>query len=392
LALIGLGGALWYGARSTAEAPSAVPPWVRFPAEAWSALSPAEAGLDSLAFRRWVETRRMEFGKGYGGQRPDTGGVVLVRGGYVIAGWGDPAFRFQSASLGKTFTRMALQLAIDEGLIAGLDDPVHRYWSGEGELDLHKRLTHGHHRSLTFRHLAEMRGGFPVTNGYFWARRTDGRGQFYPGIPAWARWTGDPDFDNYAHVSPGTEQHYSSGGYWRLSQALTAVWKKDLKQVLDERIMGRIGIPPERWEWLAGEHVRHERAFYPDMPGYADFVDAPHTIDGVPVVGGGGWVVMNALDLARVGLLIAAGGRWESERLISQIEGNEAVGAFRVDGWGAVDTAREGYFAFARVAAGFDDPSPEELAAWIAGPVAPRPGLRPHFPDPLTFTPKHVSR
>ena len=47
----------------------------------------------------------------------------------------------------------------------------------------------------------------------------------------WAKYTGDPDHDNYAHVTPGRTSRYSSGGYWRLSQALTAVWGEDLKQV-----------------------------------------------------------------------------------------------------------------------------------------------------------------
>ena len=57
----------------------------------------------------------------------------------------------------------------------------------------------------------------------------------------WARWTGDPFYDNYSHAEPGTVAIYSSGGYWRLSQALTAVWCRDLKTVLDERLFSIIG-------------------------------------------------------------------------------------------------------------------------------------------------------
>ncbi len=65
---------------------------------------------------------------------------------------------------------------------------------------------------------------------------------------------------------------YSSGGSWRLAQSLTAVWKTDIKQVLDDRIMGQIGIPPARW-----------------------------------------------------GPLVATGGEWKGKRLISRVQGHGGV-------------------------------------------------------------------
>ncbi len=86
------------------------------------------------------------------------------------------------------------------------------------------------------------------------------------------------------------EPVYSSGGYWRLSQALTAVWKKDLKQVMDERFFGALGIPPERWDWTPGRKVREDSSLYPQMPGYGLYLDPPYEIDGNVVRGGpGGW-------------------------------------------------------------------------------------------------------
>lgn len=56
--------------------------------------------------------------------------------------------------------------------------------------------------------------------------------------------------------------HYSSGGYWRLGQALTALWDKDLKQVLQDELFSHLGIPPERWDWLPGKVVHDNRDFY----------------------------------------------------------------------------------------------------------------------------------
>ncbi|MBC8229302.1 CocE/NonD family hydrolase [bacterium] len=338
-----------------------VPNWVNFPDEKWETITPKESGLDVEKFNAWVKSQSPQFGKAYGGQKPEKGGVVIARGGYIIHTWGNPNFKYQSASLGKTFTRMALQLAIDEGLVKNVDDLVMNYWIGEGQLEPHKVLNQGYHRNLTFRHLQDMVGGFPTTNGYFWRNKKD--------VPSWAKYTGDPDYDNYSHIEPGVERCYSSGGYWRLSQVLTAIWQQDLKALLDEKIMSEIGIPKNRWYWISGEDVRNDIDFYPDMSGYGDYLDPPYRINGIPVRGGGGWVVMSAKDFARLGLLIATGGIWEGECLISKIGGNVGVGANTVDGWDIVN-GKDGYFSFGKVATHFNDPKPEQMASWIVGPVA----------------------
>lgn len=344
-----------------------IPEWVSFPSEQWEWITPKKAGLDTVKFDNWVNSQNPLFGKGFAGQYPGNGGVVIARGGYIIHTWGDPNFRYQSASLGKTFTRMALQLALDEGLIHGYDDLINKYWTGEGQLEKHKVLNHGEHQYLTFRHLSEMRGGFPVTNGFYWKDKAN-TGEFDTGIPDWTKWTGDPDYDNYAHVKPGKHRQYSSGGYWRLSQALTAVWNKDLKEVLDKKIMSKIGIPENRWEWISGEEVHNNIMFYPQLPGYGEFLDPPYEINGYPVRGGGGWVVMSAMDFARIGLLIATGGIWKGEQLISMIRGNVGVKANTVDGWGIIK-GKEGFFSLGKVATGFQDPTEMDLASWILGPI-----------------------
>ena len=97
-------------------------------------------------------------------------------------------------------------------------------------------------------------------------------------VPDWAEWTGDPFFDNYSHAKPGTERTYSSGGIWRLSQALTSLWQQDLKQVLDDGLMSKIGIPADRWDWFPGKAVHDDPDWYPSMPGYGDFIDPPYEI------------------------------------------------------------------------------------------------------------------
>jgi CubicO group peptidase (beta-lactamase class C family) len=345
-----------------------IPDWVRFPGEEWETSTPEQAGLNPGKFNAWAKEQKPQFGKTYGGQVADSGGVVIARGGYLVHTWGDPDYKFQSASLGKTFVRMALQLTIDQGLIKSRDDLVMDHWTGEGQLnDPKKYLDAGHHAELTFGHLADMTGGFPVTNAYHWKNKIKD-GVMNPGIAEWARWTGDGDADNYSHIKPGEKEQYSSGGYWRLCQALTAIWNRDLKSVMDEHLMQAIGIRADKWDWLNGREVRENEDFYPEMPGYPLFLDPPYEINGISIKGGGGWVVMSARDFARLGLLIATGGIWNGTRLISSLGGNTGVMANTVDGWGRLGD-KDAYFSFGKVATGFDDPTPDQMASWITGKI-----------------------
>lgn len=319
----------------------AIPDWVIYPDAEWVRISPAHAGFDAKGFDRLVTGAAVKGaaceGETHGG---NNWGAAVCRGGYQVQSWGDPDYTYQTASVAKAFTRALLGLAVWEGLIHE-DDPICQSWTGEGQLSHpHKYLTEGHHPKLTWRHLigkaddtSKHYGGFPVTNGFFWRKHAYAHsirgfvnGVFTDGpdakddsgipVPEWAQWTGDPLYDNYAHVEPGNQGIYASGGIWRLSQALTALWGRDVKVVLDEKLFGKIGIRPERWDWVTGREVFENKSFYPSMPGYGDFIDPPYEIDGHVVRGGGGWAVMSASDLARYGLFVACGGVWEGERLL----------------------------------------------------------------------------
>ena len=312
------------------------PDWVVYPETEWRTMTPAEAGIRDLdTWNRWVEaasksSRGASFqGEDHSGNK---WGVAITRGGYLIQSFGDADYKFQTASLGKAFTIACLQLAIDEKLIKSGNDLIKSHWTGERQLNSkHKYMNAGHQNQLTFNHLKSHMGAFPITNGWSWRM---GKNYGTP-APKWANCTRDPDHDNYAHAKPGTVgSTYSSGGYWRLAQALTAVWKKDLKQVLDERIMGHIGIPPDHWDWTPGQVVHDNKNWYPKMPGYGLFLDRPYKINDQIVRGGPGWVVMSPKDLARWGLLVATGGEWKGKRLISRIQGHGGGNGSHVGGTG----------------------------------------------------------
>ena len=323
-----------------------VPDWVVYPEDDWETITPEEAGLDREKFDRFLGGLDAR-GAAYGGEdhTGDKWGTVLTRGGYLVHTWGDGNYKFQTASSGKTFGRVLVGLAVQEGLIEP-DDLITDTWTGEGQLSHpHKHLDQGHHKMLTWRHhVGDKYGrtqyaGFPVAiGGSFWEKGraalskelADKTRSQWPSAnpkqsmpPEWANWTGDPFYDNYAHVEPGTIGHYASGGFWRLSQALTALWNRDLKDVLDEKIMSKIGIPADRWDWLPGGVVQQAENFpgriphvYPLWPSMFNYLDPPFEINGHVVRSGPGWVVITPLDFARFGHLVATRGNWKGEQLL----------------------------------------------------------------------------
>ena len=357
------------------------PEWVYFPkmGEKMPVVSPEEAGLDTAKFNKWANAVSPEI-KMSGGQPESDYGLLICRGGRIIRSWGNIDFKHQSASLGKAFLRLALQLAIDEKLIGSEHDKVMNYWTGEGQLNgTHKYLTNGFNKFITFYHLKWMTSGIPISNGYWWRINSE------KDVPKWARWTGDPDYDNYAHIMPGTQTKYSSASQWRLSQVLTAILSEklnmSLKEYLDARIFSKIGIPADEWSWMSGKELADDSLFYPDLPGYGKFNDPPYEINGKTVYGGGGWVIMSARQFARMGILLSTGGVWDGERLVSELPDGiysdptswYAVQSCKTQGWGRVDD-KEGYFSWGQLAVSDQSaniPDESELASWVVGPPDP---------------------
>ncbi|TIN74281.1 serine hydrolase [Mesorhizobium sp.] len=303
-----------------------IPDWVVYPEHDWLRISPRQAGLDEQRFATF--TSQLNVGPAnFAGEDHSNGqwGAVLTRGGYLIHEWGNGDYAYQTASTAKAFTWALLGFAIEDKLLYP-DEPINRSWTGAGQLSHpHKYLDSGHHKTLTWRHLVgdqfgfNQYGGFPIEFGNRWRLRQSGiEDDLVEGVPEWANWTGDPFYDLYSHAKPGTVGMYSSAGYWRLAQALTAVFKRDLKQVLDERLFSKLGIPASRWDWATGKEISKQKYLYPKMPDSYTYLDPPYEIEGIEVRGGPGWIRISALDLARFGHLIATGGIWKGQRILDE--------------------------------------------------------------------------
>ena len=207
-----------------------------------------------------------------------TGGSgLVVRGGYVVAQWGDVDRPEMVFSVAKSVLATIAGVAVADGRITSIDDPVARYVPGDW-------FTGEHNGAITWRHLLEQ--------------TSDWRGTLWD-VPDWAdRPTGTTlrGWQSPPLVPPGTVHEYNDVRINLLALSLLNVLREPLPRVLRERIMDPIGAS-STWRWHGYDNSWVE-------------------VDGLrvqSVSGGGhfgGGMFISTADLARFGLLIERDGRW----------------------------------------------------------------------------------
>src|SRR5271154_1388007 len=270
------------------------------PAEQWAKKSPPELGLDAGKLKLAVEFAQANgtkwdfekdqvrtFGSPLGPlpkQRAATNGVIL-RHGYIVAEFGDTKASDPVYSVAKSFLSTVCSLAVAQGLIKDVNDPVAKYIHDGGYDSPHNaKITWKNHLQQE----SEWEGELWGKNANFLGLEEFGNGQMKP---------------REIH-DPGTHYEYNDVRINRLALSLARVFGKSLPAVLKENIMDKIGASSE-WKWQ----------------GYG--AKSTAQINGKPVEsvsggtrwGGGLWI--NSQDLARFGLLILNRGNWEGKQLVS---------------------------------------------------------------------------
>ena len=296
------------------------------PAGSWEHRTPQQAKMDAAKLKEAIDfaiaseskaprdlqlAHFQTFGREpYGepiGQFKDRGNAtgLIIRNGYIVAEWGDPSRVDMTFSVTKSFLSTTVGLAFDRKLIRSLQDKAADYATvtavykpGE-KFDAPEHLGRSpfidlfatdHNKKITWEHLLRQTSDW---EGTLW------------GKPEWAD---RPDRDNStwltrARKEPGTAYEYNDVRVNVLALAALNVWRKPLPEVLKENIMDEIGAS-NTWRWFGYEN---------------SFV----VIDGKivqSVSGGGHWgggMFINALDMARFGLLTARNGKWGSKQLLS---------------------------------------------------------------------------
>ncbi|MBT5433472.1 MAG: serine hydrolase [Rhodospirillaceae bacterium] len=220
--------------------------------------------------------------------RSTTYGVVVRKGG-VAASWGDPKRVDMTFSVTKSLLSAVAGVAFDRGLIPDLDEAV--------SVRIDDPCFQGDSNSqITWHHLLHQTSEW---EGTLWDK---------PDLVDRNRdvVTGD-NSKKATHRDlqvPGTHYEYNDVRVNLLSYALLLLFRRPLPEVAKEALLDPCGWSQD-WSWngYRNSHV---------------------TIDGEEmwsVSGGGHWgggLFVDALDLARFGLLYLNKGRWGERQLLSQ--------------------------------------------------------------------------
>lgn len=214
---------------------------------------------------------------------------VIVASGKIAAEWGDPWRPDMTFSVAKSFISLCVGLAHDDGLIPDLDAQV-RDLVDDGGFDGPQNAP------ITWRNLLQLTSEW---EGTLWSKPDQVDRNRELSTEGLNKEKGAAR----ALQEPGTHWEYNDVRVNRLALAVLRVLGRGLPATLKSRIMDPIGAS-RTWEWH----------------GYRN---SWVNIDSKPVQsvsGGGHWgggMFISAFDLARAGLLVARGGKWEGKQLVS---------------------------------------------------------------------------
>jgi len=284
------------------------------PGRTWQRQSPEEAGFDPAKLqaaidfaiaaeskrpRDMAEDQRTSFGArepmagivGPMKARGDMTGIIL-KGGYLVAEWGEPARVDMTHSVTKSFLSSVIGVASDRGMIdvgdavAPYVPPVQPYPKGE-PIDL---FPTPRDRTITWDDMLRQTSDW---EGTLW------------GKPDWVDRPGPNPEQNRTRTRarPGTTWKYNDTRVNALALAALNVWRRPLPQVLKQYVMDPIGAS-DTWRWFG-----YENSFVV-LDG-----EVMQSVSGGGHYGGGMWI--NAYDMARFGLLTSRQGRWGDVQVLS---------------------------------------------------------------------------
>ncbi len=272
-----------------------------FPAAGqWNRKTPREVGLDpaklqeAVAFAQasgnvWNFERDQvpAFGPLLGPlpkQHAATNGYI-IRHGYIVAEFGDTKAIDPTYSMAKSIMSTTCGIAVTQGLIKDINDPVGKYIHDGG-------YDSAHNSKITWRHHLEQTSEW---EGTLWDRNANFVGADKFGAAAMP--------PRPIH-EPGSYYEYNDVRMCRFGLSLLRLFGKGCPDVLKENVMDPIGAS-NSWKWLGYENS------YVDIGG-----KKIQSVPGGTRWGGGFWT--NSEDIARLGLLVLNRGKWNGRQLLSE--------------------------------------------------------------------------
>jgi CubicO group peptidase (beta-lactamase class C family) len=224
------------------------------------------------------------------GDYKNINGVVVIKNGQLLIeryyNGTERDDTHNPRSVSKTFTGAILGVAIDEGYIDGLDQPLSDFY------DLQKFENYSEKKaSVTLRQLITMTSGF---DGYDFESDSPGNEEnMYP-KPDWVRWTLNlPMADDR---DPGDEWRYFTAGIVVLGDILNTAVPGGLETYAHKVLFGKTGTTNYEWQ---------------------------HTPQHVANTAGG--TQLTALDFAKFGEVHRTRGKWQGDQVLPADWTNEAL-------------------------------------------------------------------
>ncbi|HET8997693.1 MAG TPA: serine hydrolase, partial [Acetobacteraceae bacterium] len=281
------------------------------PDPAWPAATPEDAGFSPAALQEavrfatdheigWPRDLRAHIESGYFEAPPDNeilgpirprgpANGLIVRGSRVVARWGNTRQVDFTFSVAKSYLSLLAGIAIADGLIQELDEPVARTVDDGG-------FAGPHNGTITWRHLlqqtSEWEGALFGKSDIIDRNRNlsvEGKGRKGDARPL---------------QPPGTHWEYNDVRVNRLSLALLRRFRRPLPEVFADRIMRPIGASSDwRWHGYRTSQVEIDGRLIESVSGGSHW---------------GGGVEIHAEDQARVGLLMLHQGAWNGQPILPE--------------------------------------------------------------------------
>ncbi|HEY5672029.1 MAG TPA: serine hydrolase [Anaerolineales bacterium] len=227
--------------------------------------------------------------------------VSIIRNGYLVADVSVYPFRPNTKhvihSCTKSIVSILIGIAIEQGYIEGVQQPILSFFPGKTVANLDARK-----EAMTLEHVLSMATGLNCRDSYLY--RWQGLNQMRESDD-WVQFMLDlPMVDD-----PGTRFEYCNGASYLLSAIIKETTGVSALEFAQEHLFGPLGISDVVW---------------------------PYSPQEVNI--GWGEIRMLPLDMAKIGILYLNGGRWEGKHIVSttwvEESTREHISATLEDGYG----------------------------------------------------------
>jgi len=260
--------------------------------DGWQTATPADVGLDDSKLHEAVERIK---DKAY--QNVDS--LLIVKDGNLVFeayfddyewDYDSPQFRGQLvkygpetrhnlASVTKSVTSILIGIALDQGKIQSVDDPVFDYFPHYAHLSDARKAT------ITLKHLLTMSSGLQWNEGElpYSNPNNDLVRLFYETDPI------EYILSRPLVTEPGTQFYYGGDNANLLGEAIRSATGQRMDAFAEEVLFGPLGITDYAWDFIN-----------PDM------------------IHASGNLQLRPRDMAKIGQLCLNGGVWEGQRIVSE--------------------------------------------------------------------------